>query len=283
MAQDEGRVELRTDIAHPARIYDYLLGGKDNFPVDRAAASEIVRPWPSLPVSMRANRQFMRRATHFLAAEAGVDQFLDIGAGLPTEPNLHQVAQAEAPESVVVYSDNDPIVMQYAQALLRSTPQGRTAYVQADVRDPESILYDPELSDALDLGRPVALCVNALFHFVSDEQRPREVLATLLGALPAGSYLALTHITEDFVTEQPPPGADRTAVTRADSERVRATYASSNSPLISRSRAEVLRFFDGLELVEPGLVPPHLWHPEPATPRYAPDGIPFYAGVARKP
>jgi hypothetical protein len=265
--------EIDTTKPHPARMYDYYLGGKTHYEVDARAAEAVLAATPIAREASRANRDFMIRATRWLAREAGVRQFLDVGTGIPTEPNLHQIAQAEAPESVVVYTDNDPIVMQYAQALLRSTPEGRTAYVQADVTDPLGIIDAPELSDTIDLGRPVALSLNALLHFVPDADNPREILRTLLGVLPADSYLVLTHVTPDFVTE-----ADR-----AESELVRRTYELSGSPLRSRTRAEVAALFEGLEMVGPGLVVPQLWRPDEGTPRYGDTEIPYYVGVARKP
>jgi len=255
-------------------MYDYYLGGRSHYEADARAAEAVVAALPAVRPTARANRDFMVRVTRWLAAEQGVRQFLDIGSGIPTEPNLHQVAQAAAPGAKVVYTDNDPLVRQHAQALLHGTPEGHAAYVHADVTDPESVLDAPELSDTIDLGRPVALSANALFHFVPDDRQPYDVLRTLLGALPAGSYLVLTHATADFVDARSAAGAGA----------VLDAYAGSGCPLHPRSREEVSRFFDGLELAEPGLVVPHRWRPDADTPAEAgAAGIPAYAGVARKP
>jgi hypothetical protein len=255
-------------------MYDYYLGGRNHYEADVKAAEAVAAAMPVARQAARANRDFVIRATRWLAAEQGVRQFLDIGSGIPTEPNLHQVAQAVAPEAKVVYSDNDPLVRQHAQALLHGAPEGQTAYVDADVTDPESILDAPELSDTIDLGRPVALSVNALFHFIGDEQQPYSIVRTLLGALPADSYLVLTHTTADFL--------DASHAERA--EAVLEIYAESDCPLWPRSRGEVSRFFDGLELADPGLVVPHHWRPDGETPADLDErAIPGYAGVARKP
>jgi len=271
MAQDEGRVELRTDIAHPARIYDYLLGGKDNFPVDRDAASEIVRPWPSLPVSMRANRQFMRRATHFLAAEAGVDQFLDIGAGLPTEPNLHQVAQGVHPAARVVYVDNDPMVLVHARALLTGTPEGRTSYIQADLHDTDAILGSPVLRDTLDLDRPVAVSLFAILMFITGEGEAEEIVRRLMEPLPSGSWLALSTVTADSNPQEVAHGL--------------AVYRERGIAERARDRAEVEALFAaaGLELADPGVTLVHRWRPDEDSARLLDMEVQMYGGVARKP
>jgi hypothetical protein len=253
-------------------MYDYYLGGHHHYEADARAAETVAAAMPVVRPAARANRDFMARATRWLAGACGVRQFLDIGSGIPTEPNLHQVAQSVAPDAKVLYSDNDPLVRLHAEELLRDAPAGRTAYIHADVTDPESILDAPELSDTIDLGRPVALSVNAVFHFIGDEHRPYDIVRTLLGALPAGSFLALTHTTADFVDAARAEGA---AVALQ-------TYADSGTPLRPRSRGEVLRFFDGLELLEPGLVVPHHWRPGPQTPRFGATEIPGYVGVARK-
>ncbi|WP_258396206.1 SAM-dependent methyltransferase [Streptomyces sp. Amel2xB2] len=255
---------------HPARMYDYYLGGRDHFEADARAAEAVAAAIPSIPAEARANRDFMARATRWLAAERGVRQFLDIGSGLPTEPGLHQVAQAVSPEAKVVYSDRDPFVLRHARAMLRGTAEGSTAYVRADVTDPESILDAPGLSDTIDLGRPVALSLNAVIHFVPDEQHPYDIVRTLLGALPAGSHLVLTHTTADF----------RGRARRTSTEP--RTWGCP--PLRPRTRREVARFFDGLELADPGLVLPHRWRPSRETPAdLSGADVPSYAGVARKP
>ncbi|MGW8377359.1 SAM-dependent methyltransferase [Streptomyces sp. ODS28] len=266
-----GTRRIDTSRPHSARMYDYYLGGKTHYEVDAQAAEAVIAAMPVARRAARANRDFMIRATRWLTAEAGVRQFLDIGSGIPTEPNLHQVAQAVAPECRVVYSDNDPIVLQYAQALLHSTPEGRTAYVQGDVLEPSTVLGAAELRGTLDLDEPVALTVNALFHFVSDARDPYGIVRELLGVLPRGSYLVLSHATSDFTGQEQ----------EKDAENVKETYAKGGSPLSPRNRAEVERFFEGLEMVEPGVVPPQRWRPEAGLPDSA--SIPYYAGVARKP
>lgn len=251
MTTADGQALSRIDTTrpHPARMYDYYLGGKDHYEADRLAAEKIVAINPHATIGAHANRMFMHRATRWLAAEAGIRQFLDIGTGIPTEPNLHQVAQQVAPEARVVYADNDPIVLTHARALLRSTPEGRTAYIQADVREPGKILDAAELREVLDPGKPVALSLIALLHFVTDEMGAQTIVRRLIEALPSGSYLVVTHGSADFSPET--------------AARAVATYKEAGIPLQARSRAEVAAFFEGLELVEPGVVPSHRWKPDP--------------------
>ncbi|MGH3325051.1 MAG: SAM-dependent methyltransferase, partial [Streptomyces sp.] len=225
--------EIDTSRPHSARVYDYWLNGKNHYDVDAAAAEAVVKVWPGVVLGARLNREFMHRATRWLAAEAGIRQFLDIGTGIPTEPNLHQVAQSAAPDARVVYADNDPIVLRCAQALLRSTPEGRTAYVHADFTDPDSILAAPELRETLDLNEPVALSLIALLHFITDERGAYETVARLMEALPSGSYLVVSHATADF---------DPDLLTR-----VAEAYQSTVTEGQIRSSAEVTRFFDGLD------------------------------------
>ncbi|NLU69375.1 SAM-dependent methyltransferase [Streptomyces sp. HNM0574] len=262
---------IDTSRPHSARVYDYWLNGKNNYEADAVAAERVARIWPGVKLGAQLNRAFMRRATRWLAAEAGVRQFLDIGTGIPTEPNLHQVAQSVAPDSRVVYADNDPIVLQYAQALLTSSLEGRTAYVHADVTEPEQLLESPELRETLDLGRPVALSMIALLHFLTDERGAYDLVRRLLDPLPSGSYLVLTHATADF---------DPDLLTR-----VSEAYQSTVTEGQIRSNTEVARFFEGLELLDPGLVVCHRWRPDPSEPQ--PDitdaELSVYAGVARKP
>ncbi|SCK37006.1 S-adenosyl methyltransferase [Streptomyces sp. WMMB 322] len=259
--------------AHPARMQDYYLGGRDHSDADVRAAESVVAAMPAVRNAARANRDFMLRATRWLAAERGVGQFLDIGSGIPTEPNLHQAAREADPGAKVVYSDNDPLVLRHARAARDGNDEGRTAYVHADLTDPESILDAPGLSDTIDLGRPVGLSLGAVLHFVRDEQHPYDIVRTLLGALPAGSHLVLTHATADFLDED--------AAARA--ETVLGTYPGG-CPLRPRTRSEVARFFDGLEPADPGLVLPHQWRPDPDTPAHlSGEEVPSYAGVARKP
>ncbi|MGW1682675.1 SAM-dependent methyltransferase [Saccharopolyspora sp. NPDC002376] len=242
-----GPVDLRTEVPHSARIYDYLLGGRDNFAVDREAAAEIVRAVPHMRTSMRANRQFMCRVTRFLA-ERGFRQFLDIGTGLPTSPNLHEVAQGVAPESRVLYVDNDPMVLAHARALLTSAPEGRTGYVDADLRDAGEILESAEFAETFDPDQPVALSLIAILQFLLDEAEALGVVRRLLDALPSGSALALSTVTADSAPEVADSGV--------------AAYRSSGINTKARTAAEVASLFDGLDLVDPGVVLVHRWHPD---------------------
>ncbi|WP_037956633.1 SAM-dependent methyltransferase [Streptomyces sulphureus] len=254
--------------AHSARMYDYYLGGKDWFEADRLLAERLLAEFPHIRTGARANRSFMHRATRTLAREQGVRQFLDIGTGIPTAPNLHQVAQAEAPEARVVYVDNDPLVIEYADALMRGTPEGGTTYLEADVRT-HDLLADPHVTDTLDLTRPVALSLVALMHFMSDEDEPYEMVRRLLDPLAPGSFLVLSHTTADFDTV-------------GGAEAVRSTYGNHGITVAPRTRAEVATFFDGLDLLDPGLVVGHRWRPD-KKPTLPDEAISFYAGVARKP
>jgi hypothetical protein len=274
-------VDLRMDVAHPARMYDYLLGGKDNYEADRAAAAEGFKVNPSGRTAAMENRAFLQRAVRYLAEEAGVRQFLDIGTGIPTSPNVHEVAQGIAPESRVVYVDNDPIVLAHARALLASSPQGRTAYIDADLHDVDAIMADPELRSTLDLERPVALLLIALLHFVPDSEDPKQIVDRMLAGLPAGSFLVLSHLTGDFNPQA--------------WSAISGIWERNGVAFQVRSEAEVARLFDGLEMVEPGLQVPTRWRPDLA-PAPAPDAddagprsvppdadVSFYAGIARKP
>ncbi|MET8649868.1 SAM-dependent methyltransferase [Nocardia aurea] len=261
-------VDLRQDQAHSARIYDYFLDGKDNYEADQAAAAQIEKSIPNVRLLARTNREFMHRTIGFLA-DRGIRQFLDIGTGIPTAPNLHQVAQKIAPEARVVYADNDPIVLAHARALLTGTPEGRTDYLHADITEPDSILEAAQLRDALDLSQPVALSVIALAHFVPGE-RIYEAVATLLEPLAPGSYLVMTHFTADI----DPVGVAKTV----------NAYQQGGIEIEPRDKASVGRFFQDLELIDPGVVPIHHWRPsgiEP--PRSYDDKLPGYAAVGRKP
>ncbi|MCM2390543.1 SAM-dependent methyltransferase [Streptomyces albipurpureus] len=250
--------------AHSARVYDYIIGGKDHYEVDREAAEASLRAWPGLRTSMLANRSAMRRMAHWLAAEAEVRQFLDIGTGIPTEPNLHQVVQRVAPQSRVVYVDNDPIVLAHANALMTSTPEGLTAYVEADMNVPGDLLCAPALHQTLDLDQPVALTVIAMLQFVQDAQG---LVETLMEPLAPGSYLAITLATADLA-----PGSDSLA----------AEYTRRGIPMYLRNRTEVERLFNGLELVAPGVVPMTSWR-TPEGEQLPSTTTNMYAGVARKP
>jgi hypothetical protein len=254
-----------TTVPHPARVYDAWLGGKDNFAADRAAAQSGQQAFPAVVESVRANRAFLARAVEYLAAEAGIRQFLDIGTGLPSADNTHEVAQAVAPESRVVYVDNDPIVLRHAEALLTGKTPGATAYIDADLRDPDKVLAGA--ARTLDFSQPVAIMLLAVLHFVSDEQDPYKIVNTLLDTVPAGSYLVVSHTAKDIRPEQVAPFIQILNRGLADKS-------------VSRDRSEVARFFQGLELVEPGVVNISEWRPRPGT-----DAEPaiLWGAVARKP
>jgi hypothetical protein len=254
-----------TTVAHPARVYDYWLGGKDNYQADRDIAKEVIATQPSILASVRANRAFLGRAVSYLAGEAGIRQFLDIGTGLPTASNTHEVAQLAAPDARVVYVDNDPIVLAHSQALLTSTPEGATAYIQADARDPQSILL--QAADTLDFTQPVAVMMLAILHFIPDSDDPGGIVSRIMDAVAPGSYLTITAATRDIDTEQITRAADD-----YNSQRVAV-------PFIPRTHAQIAGYFSGLDLVEPGLVPLQRWRAssDPG------DRVTAYGGVAWKP
>ncbi|MFI6080061.1 SAM-dependent methyltransferase [Streptomyces sp. NPDC051217] len=265
MRNPKDRIDTTT--AHSARVYDYILGGKDHYPVDIEAGDAMCRHWPALPVHMRENRRFMHRAGRFLAGEKGIRQFLDIGTGLPTSPNLHEVVQEVAPESHVVYVDNDPIVLAHARALLNSGSEGATAYIDADMRDPDSITRSPEFRALLDLDEPVGLMVIGIMHFMPPPD-DRELVGRLLEPLPPGSHLAMTIGTADFAPEEV--------------GRVAEEYKRQNMPMVLRDHSASLAFFDGMELVEPGVTQVHKWRPEAEQQRVHDPDIAMYGAVARK-
>ena len=240
--------EIDTSRPHSARMYDYYLGGKDHFEIDERAGEQVAGVFPAIYVCARENRAFMHRATRVLAREHGIRQWLDIGTGIPTEPNLHQVAQSVVPDARVVYADNDPLVLKYAERLMRSTSEGRTTYIHADFTEPETILNAPELGEALDLTQPVALSLNALLHFIPDAWGPYDIVARLMDALPSGSALAISHCTPDFDPETWRKLVD--------------IYISSGTQVQVRSKDEFARFFEGFELLEPGVSVGHRWRPE---------------------
>jgi hypothetical protein len=253
---------------HSARMYDAFLGGKDNFPADRAAVDRVLTVVPNIVVTARQNREFLVRAVRYLA-ERGIRQFLDVGTGIPTSPNTHEVAQVIDPAARVVYVDNDPIVLSHARALLTGTRQGRTAYIDADLRRPEAILADPALRRTLDLEQPVALLIIAVLHFLTDSDEPLKLVRRLLEALPAGSYLVVTHVTGDFAPEQ--------------WEQAVQIYRQSGITAQVRTRSEVAGFFAGLELEEPGLELVHRWRPEPEPEQLEDAAVSCYGAVARLP
>jgi hypothetical protein len=261
------RPQLDTTVASIARIYDYWLGGKDNFKADREAAELMIQQYPDIVAGVRKNRAFLGRAVHYLAAEAGIRQFLDIGTGLPSSNNTHEVAQRAAPDARIVYVDNDPIVLSHAQALLTSTPEGACAYVDADIRDTGKILKDA--ANVLDFSRPVAICLIMILQFVPDEDDPVSIVRALVDALPSGSYLTVAHPASDVDQHVGP-------ALRQLSTRMGGTRA------VPRSHQEVSRFFDGLEMVEPGLVQLHRWRPGTGLDDTGRD-LAAYGAVARKP
>ncbi|MDI2031432.1 SAM-dependent methyltransferase [Saccharopolyspora sp. TS4A08] len=266
----DGTQDLRTDVAHGARIYDYILGGKDNYAVDRAAAEASQQVWPALPVHMRANREFMHRAGRYLATECGIDQFLDIGTGIPTRPNLHEVVQAVEPDARIVYTDNDPIVLAHARALMSRSGQGATAYVDADLRDPDTILNSREFRETLDAKRPIGLMLIAVVHFIEDDDEALDVVRRIVDVLPSGSYVAATIATDDYAPEL--------------LAEVRRAYREHGETLKFRTHDKALRFFDGLDIVDPGLVQMHKWRPDDLEHLKIPEAdIAMYAAIARKP
>ncbi|WP_245646801.1 SAM-dependent methyltransferase [Microtetraspora niveoalba] len=254
--------------ANVARMYDYFLGGKDNFAVDREAADAVIRLLPEAPALARANRAFLRRAVRFLA-HGGIRQFIDLGSGLPTAGNVHEVAAEARPDARVAYVDNDPVVAAHARALLRD--RGSTVFVHADLRRPEEILSSPELTRVIDLDRPVAVLMVSILHFIQDADDPVALVRLLRDRMAPGSFLVLTH---------------GSGGRRPDAEEgVREVYrGSSSAGAADRSPAEIMAFFDGFELVEPGLVECSRWRPETEETAWE-SALPGYllAGMGRKP
>jgi len=262
--------EVDTSRPSPARIYDYYLGGKNHFAADRRTAEAVLAAAPVARTVARENRGFLGRAVRFLAAEAGVRQFLDIGTGLPTQRNVHDVAQEVAPSARVVYVDNDPLVLAHARALLTSSPEGRTAYINADLRDPASIISSSVVREALDFSQPIALIMLGVLHSVVDEDQPAGIMKTLLDELPAGSYLAASHVTAEHWP-------------RASAEEGQRRYRSAGGPLRVRDSGEFADLaFSGLELLPPGVVLVSEWRPDAGGPRPTPAEVSYYGGVARK-
>jgi O-methyltransferase involved in polyketide biosynthesis len=263
-----GMARFDTSVAHPARIWDYWLGGKDNYAADRAAADHVLEVTPVVREVARSDRAFLANVVRHLTADRGVRQFLDIGTGLPTANNTHQVAQQAAPESRVVYVDNDPIVLAHARALLTSAPEGATAYIDADVRNTDAILATA--AETLDFGQPIAVMLLGILLFVPDEEDPWAIVARLMDAVPPGSYLAISHGASDVQA--------RDMVTVNDRYNEHSAVA-----MRLRSKDEFGRFFTGLDLVGPGVVPINHWRPA-REPGPQPDpGLPAYAALGRKP
>jgi hypothetical protein len=259
---------IDTTAAHSARMYDWWIGGKDNYAADRALGAMFAQAIPSIRTMARENRNFLERVVRFLAGEAGIRQFLDIGTGIPTSPNVHELAQQIAPESRVVYVDHDPIVLVHARALMVSGEFGATEYIDADLRQPERILANPALVRTLDLGQPVGLLLVAVLMLMADEEDPWGCARALMDALPSGSYVAITHPGQDF-----DPQAMAGVV---------AAATQGGMTLVPRVREDVRRFFGDWELIDPGVVPVMAWRPDGGPPA-DPDAAYYWAGVARKP
>jgi S-adenosyl methyltransferase len=258
---------VNINIPHSARIYDYWLGGKDNFAVDRAVGEAMIAAIPGMRYMAGENRKFVHRAARDLVAKEGIRQFLDVGTGIPTRPNLHEIAQGLAPETRVVYVDNDPIVLVHARALMISKPEGRSEYISADIRDPESILGDKTLRDTLDLSKPVGLTLIAILMLLADEDDPWGKVKALRDAMPSGSCLAITHPTADF--------------NPVEVQQAVAAATGAGMTLVARDRSAVERLFGDWELLAPGIVPVSGWRPD--EPVQSPEAAYYWAGVARKP
>ena len=244
--------EIDISKPHPARVYDFLLGGKDNFAADRAVAERLLQSWPTARATARESRAFLARAVRYLVAEAGVTQFLDIGSGLPAAGNVHEVAQAIVPGARVVYVDNDPIVLAHGQALLTSSPEGMSRYIQADLRQPEAILSHPVTVETLDFGKPVGLILSGVLHFLSDDEEPARIVAPLVDALASGSYVIASHSTHEYSE-----GVE-TGLTA-----IRQGTGITGQDRSSREFGDLV--FTGLSVVPPGIVPVAEWRPEPGT------------------
>jgi hypothetical protein len=263
---DSGRTHrIDTSVAHSARVHDYWLGGKDNFAADRAAGDAVMAAYPGIVQSVRANRAFLARVVRFLAGEAGITQFLDIGTGIPASNNTHEVAQSVQPGARVVYVDYDPVVLQHARVLLTGAAPGTVDYVDADLREPGKILG--EAARTLDFGRPVAVMLIAVMHLVVDDDHPYELVGQLKAAMAAGSHLALSQVASDIETEQV-------------AEARRRYNSMARETQQHRTKAEVSRFFDGLDLVAPGVVPVQEWRPASAFEAGAKSTM--WGGVARR-
>lgn len=268
---DPTSIVIDTSVPHPARRYDYLLGGKTHYAADRDSAEAIAGAFPGIRTAALENRRFLRRAVTMLARDHGIDQFLDIGTGIPSPGNTHEVAQAIIPSARVLYADNDPVVLAYSQALLDGTPEGRTAYIHADLRDPHAVLGHPALAATLDLTRPVGLLIVAVLHFLTDDDGPHEAVARLVAALPPGSFLVLSHGTWDFMPTQM-------------IEQIKALPTPRTGVFATRTRDELARFFTGLELVPPGIVPLNRWRADDEPqPRPTDAETAFYGAVGRLP
>ncbi|MBV9095705.1 MAG: SAM-dependent methyltransferase [Streptosporangiaceae bacterium] len=262
-----GRPGFDASVAHPARVYDYWLGGKDNFEADRIAGEAAIAAYPAIRMSARANRAFLARTVRYLSAGEGIRQFVDIGTGLPTADNTHEVAQSVAPQSRIVYVDNDPLVLSHARALLTSCPEGVTAYLDADIRDPDQIIE--QAAETLDFTRPTAVMLLAILHYVPDLGEARRIVDRLLSAVPSGSFLVISHAASDIA-----------AAEMAEMER-RLNELLADGNHVGRARHVVAQFFEGLDLLEPGVVRVTEWRPESQVEASMPTTL--WGGVARKP
>jgi hypothetical protein len=264
---DGAQSKIDATRAHSARIWNYWLGGRDNYPVDREVGDRIRHLHPGIGDYARADRVFLRRAVRYLAGEAGIRQFLDIGTGLPTADNTHEIAQRIAPESRIVYVDNDPLVLAHARALLTSTPEGATDYLDADLHDPDRILA--QAARTLDFTRPIALTLLGVVIFINDDEEAYGIVRHLLDAVPSGSYLALSHTI--------------TSPTMPEMDAAVAFWNQHGTPkLTQRTPEQMVRFFDGLELLKPGIVSCLKWRPE-ITPLGESEKVAIFGGVGRKP
>jgi S-adenosyl methyltransferase len=265
--EQDWREEFRPDIPSPARVYNYLLSGKDHYPADREVAENLLSEVPTARIAAQQNRAFLGRVCRFLAAEAGVRQFLDIGSGLPSQGQVHEIVQAIAPDARVAYVDNDPVVLAHGRSMLHGVDNA--AFLCQDLREPDAILADPELVRLFDFDRPIALLIVAVLHFIDPEDKPHDIVARLMSALPSGSYLAISHLTAD--DDPSLPGAFE-----------RQYKTTSNA--IARSRKEILAFFDDLDLVAPGITWVPLWRPDPDTGHQDnPASSLLYGAIGRKP
>jgi hypothetical protein len=269
---DDWTTTINTGVPNPARIYDYFLGGKDNFPADRQVADQVLAIAPVAREVVEDNRAFLRRAVRVLTREAGIRQFVDLGSGLPTQGNVHEIAQAIAPDARVVYVDNDAMVVTHSRALLAGD---NTVAIQADLREPEVIVGHPEVRELIDFNQPIALLLMAILHFIPDDEDPLGIVARFRDALPTGSYVAISHGTRD-IPVRPDMSAEEMAEMGA---RVEQLYQLTTASLVTRSRAEVERFFDGFDLLDPGLTEIQAWRPDNRS-SMLPGG--FYGGVGRK-
>ncbi|HET9081519.1 MAG TPA: SAM-dependent methyltransferase [Trebonia sp.] len=263
----DGRVPFDTSRAHMARVYDFWLGGKDNYAADRAVGEQVAAAYPDVRTAVRAQRAFLARAVHFLVTEAGIRQFLDIGTGLPSANNTHQVAQRAAPQSRVVYVDNDPTVLAHARVLLTGSPEGATDYIDADLRAVGTVLE--RAAGVLDFGQPVAVMLLGILQGIPDRENPGAIIARLMDAVPPGSYLAISQIAGDVAADEVAEGVQR-------------YNEQAAAPVAARTHAEVCRFFTGLELVEPGVVQVHRWRPGTGGVGSG-RNLAIYAGVGRRP